>query len=245
VVILPENYQIWFVKRIFDALHDFGSGIDRTAEVEAALRGGSQFHPDRERRRRRWTGRWLEHTYNQVVQAIYREEMRRSREEAQAIARGERPRGPLDEFATWEELEAAHRENESAACRCVGVVVETRPDHISADEVLRVRRLGATKVQIGFQSLSDEVLRLNRRGHTVEATRGRCGCCGWPGSRFTPTGCPTCTARRRRPTLPITGDVHRSGLPARCAQDLSLLVDRQRGTDAILRGWTLAPVHAR
>lgn len=167
----PENYQIWFVKRIFDALHDFGSGIDRTAEVEAALRGGSQFHPERERPAAAVDGTRLEHTYNQVVQAIYREEMRRSREEAQAIARGERPRGPLDEFSTWEELEAAHRENESAACRCVGLVVETRPDHISADEVLRVRRLGATKVQIGFQSLSDEVLRLNRRGHTVEATR--------------------------------------------------------------------------
>ncbi|MCB1055151.1 MAG: GNAT family N-acetyltransferase, partial [Acidobacteria bacterium] len=31
--------------------------------------------------------------------------------------------------------------------------------------------LGATKVQIGFQSLSDRVLALNRRGHDVEATR--------------------------------------------------------------------------
>ena len=50
-------------------------------------------------------------------------------------------------------------------------MIETRPDHISVEEVLRVRRLGCTKVQIGFQSLNDEVLRLNRRGHTVAATR--------------------------------------------------------------------------
>src|SRR5690606_9889421 len=55
--------------------------------------------------------------------------------------------------------------------RCVGLVIETRPDHIDPDEVLRVRRLGCTKVQIGFQSLNDDVLRLNRRGHTVAATR--------------------------------------------------------------------------
>jgi elongator complex protein 3 len=53
----------------------------------------------------------------------------------------------------------------------VGLVVETRPDHISIEEVIRIRRLGATKVQIGFQSLNDDVLRLNKRGHTVEATR--------------------------------------------------------------------------
>ncbi|MCL4256230.1 MAG: histone acetyltransferase, partial [Anaerolineae bacterium] len=29
----PETYQIWFIKRIFDALHDFGNGVDHTAEV--------------------------------------------------------------------------------------------------------------------------------------------------------------------------------------------------------------------
>jgi elongator complex protein 3 len=51
------------------------------------------------------------------------------------------------------------------------LVIETRPDHISVDEVLRVRRLGCTKVQIGFQSLNDVVLRMNKRGHTVAATR--------------------------------------------------------------------------
>jgi elongator complex protein 3 len=75
------------------------------------------------------------------------------------------------EAASWSELEAAQRVNETAAARCVGLSIETRPDHLSDDEVLRIRRLGATKVQIGFQSLSDEVLALNKRGHDVAATR--------------------------------------------------------------------------
>jgi elongator complex protein 3 len=63
------------------------------------------------------------------------------------------------------------RENETAAARCVGLVLETRPDHLDLQETLRMRRLGTTKVQIGYQSLSDEVLRLNHRGHDVAATR--------------------------------------------------------------------------
>ncbi|PJF26398.1 MAG: hypothetical protein CUN53_07980, partial [Phototrophicales bacterium] len=42
----PETYQIWFIKRIFDALHDFGAGIDQSAEIEALLRAMSQLHPD-------------------------------------------------------------------------------------------------------------------------------------------------------------------------------------------------------
>ncbi len=167
----PESYQIWFVRRIFDALHDFGAGVDRTAEVEAALREASQLHPERNKTDARIDGARFERTYNQVVQSVYKDEMRRSRELADEVAAGLRPRSPIDEYATWDELEAAQRDNESAACRCVGLVIETRPDHISPEEVLRIRRLGCTKVQIGFQSLNDEVLRKNRRGHTVAATR--------------------------------------------------------------------------
>ncbi len=167
----PESYQIWFIKRIFDALHDFGNGVDRREEVWQALRQRSQLVPENNTPNVVLQGAELERTYNQVVQDIYRDEMRRSRELSQAIAQGIQQRSVVDEFATWDELEDAHRENETAACRCVGLVIETRPDHISVEEVLRVRRLGCTKVQIGFQSLNDEVLRLNRRGHNVAATR--------------------------------------------------------------------------
>jgi elongator complex protein 3 len=48
--------------------------------------------------------------------------------------------------------------------------VETRPDYVDEQELVRIRRLGATKVQIGIQSLSDEVLALNKRGHDVATT---------------------------------------------------------------------------
>lgn len=167
----PESYQIWFVKRIFDALHDFGSGVNHCAAVSAALREQSQLHPEHNTTRVMVSGEHMEQTYNQLVQTVYKDEMRRSRELAEAIADAAGERSPVDEYATWDELEAAHRVNEDAACRCIGLVIETRPDHIDADEVLRVRRLGCTKVQIGFQSLDDAVLRANRRGHTVAATR--------------------------------------------------------------------------
>ncbi|GAB4527044.1 MAG: hypothetical protein OHK0046_44470 [Anaerolineae bacterium] len=167
----PETYQIWFIKRIFDAMHDFGQEIDRRQEVEDALKLKSQFHPEQPRTNVTVQGVTMQQTYNQVVQSIYREEMHRSVELVQEIAAGRAERSPVDEYATWEELEAAHLENETAACRSVGLVIETRPDHISEEEVLRIRRLGCTKVQIGFQSLNDDVLKANKRGHRVAATR--------------------------------------------------------------------------
>jgi elongator complex protein 3 len=67
-------------------------------------------------------------------------------------------------------LEKAQRLNESASHRNVGVVVETRPDCITVEEVHRLRWLGVTKVQLGVQSLDDDILALNQRGHTVAET---------------------------------------------------------------------------
>ncbi len=68
-------------------------------------------------------------------------------------------------------LEEAQRRNETALHRNVGLVIETRPDYVDATEVTRLRRLGVTKVQIGVQSLDDDILLRNKRGHTVEQTR--------------------------------------------------------------------------
>ena len=166
----PETYQIWFVKRIFDAMHDFGEGNDRRAEVFAALRHRSMFGGE-QISNVVISGSEMTASYNQVVQDIYADEMYRSRGLVDKIITGERERSPVDEFATWNELELAQRENETASCRSVGLVIETRPDHISEEEVIRIRRLGCTKVQIGFQSLNDRVLDMNKRGHDVASTR--------------------------------------------------------------------------
>ena len=68
-------------------------------------------------------------------------------------------------------LEQAQEWNETAESRNVGLVVETRPDEISPQEIAHMRTLGVTKVQMGAQSFDDEILAKNMRGHDVEATR--------------------------------------------------------------------------
>ena len=69
-------------------------------------------------------------------------------------------------------LEEAQKYNEDTTHRNVGLVIETRPDWIDAEELRWLRWLGATKLQIGVQSLDDRILALNKRGHTAaEALR--------------------------------------------------------------------------
>ena len=53
----------------------------------------------------------------------------------------------------------------------MGLVIETRPDEITPDEIRWLRHLGVTKVQMGAQSLDDHILEINKRGHDVECTR--------------------------------------------------------------------------
>lgn len=107
----PKDYQIWFIKRCFDALNRFNS--EKSDYV------------------------------NNIVK---------------------------EKKCTWGSLFKVQKKNESAKSRCVGLVLETRPDFITKDEVLNLRKLGATKIQVGIQTLNNEILRLNKRGHSLNDT---------------------------------------------------------------------------
>jgi len=69
-----------------------------------------------------------------------------------------------------EELIKQQKRNEKTKCRIVGITVETRPDYVDVKEVKRMRELGITRVELGVQSIYNDVLKLNRRGHNVSST---------------------------------------------------------------------------
>ncbi len=68
------------------------------------------------------------------------------------------------------DLPLQHKLNEKAKHRIIGLTLETRPDYIDEKEIIRMRKLGATRVELGVQSIYDDVLKLNKRGHSVTAT---------------------------------------------------------------------------
>jgi elongator complex protein 3 len=149
----PAPYQRWFVTRCLDAMHDFARGID--ARQDATWDQGPDYQILPPTIDGREVGGGLGPTYNQRVRGLL----------------AETPEVARPESMSWVDVEAAQRENEASTVRCVGLVLETRPDRIDEQEVRRLRRLGCTKVQLGVQSLDDEVLARNRRGHGVFATR--------------------------------------------------------------------------
>ncbi len=60
--------------------------------------------------------------------------------------------------------------NESACVRNVGITIETRPDWTRNEHIDTILELGATKVEIGVQSIYDFILSGIKRGHSVAAS---------------------------------------------------------------------------
>ena len=83
--------------------------------------------------------------------------------------------GTHDGYADAATVQEAQHINARAQHRNVGLVVETRPDWVTPEEIRHLRSLGVTKVQIGVQSLDDDVLALNKRGHDVASVRRALG----------------------------------------------------------------------
>ena len=65
------------------------------------------------------------------------------------------------------DLVKEHGKNEKAKIRIIGITIETRPDWINEKEIIFLRKLGVTRVELGVQNISDGILSLNNRTHTT------------------------------------------------------------------------------
>ncbi len=79
-------------------------------------------------------------------------------------------RYPKPRRSGWVYLEEAQRRNEEAEIRCIGVTFETRPDWARKQQVDRMIWLGGTLVEVGVQTIHEDILARLERGHTVKDT---------------------------------------------------------------------------
>lgn len=160
----PHAYRLWFVSELFRALNEFGTeageqGVRerRARYADAGIVGDADANESRVR----------------DVQGLI-DAMRLSYNEAYRIVYGDAAHEGLAAWQCGEKsvLRALQAANAHAAHRMVGLVVETRPEAVDADHLMHLRALGCTKVQIGIQSLDDDVLAANvRDGRADDARR--------------------------------------------------------------------------
>ena len=150
----PEGYQYWFIKELFRALNEWPNSPSHIQErldwytsfglqnTEEAL---SSFVAEQQKTIFEDTA-----TYNQAFHKLYDT----SRPHQSAWSQMQ---------STYDELVEQQHVNETAAARVVGLVIETRPDTITPDNLRMFRQLGCTKIQIGIQSTRQEILDANKR----------------------------------------------------------------------------------
>ncbi|KUK79275.1 MAG: hypothetical protein XD95_0500 [Microgenomates bacterium 39_7] len=164
----PLSYKIWFIKECFRALNEFGKSDDSKRLVgfyqqkikeisqlkKIALTSDSDVNEQLFKIHQPHGLESEANTYNCIVEELF--------------VQAEKEVGLTDyQSAKWTDLISQQQLNETAKIRCVGLVLETRPDLINEKEVVELRTFGATKIQLGLQSLNDKVLKLNKRGHNV------------------------------------------------------------------------------
>lgn len=65
-------------------------------------------------------------------------------------------------------LEDVQKANEDAKVRCIGMTFETRPDFCKIEDVNRMLKMGVTRVELGVQTLYDDIYEKMERGHTIQ-----------------------------------------------------------------------------
>ena len=163
----PEAYQIWYMHELFRALNDTGceTAVERESETRRKQYRDAGIACERddladwaaEAQARVTTG---DASYNETVRDLYACGAHADGNGWVAVAQWQ--------TATFSQLEALQRENEAAEHRCVGLVVETRPDAVTPNRLATLRRLGCTKLQMGIQSLDEHILTANHRGIGVD-----------------------------------------------------------------------------
>jgi len=68
-----------------------------------------------------------------------------------------------------ESLKSSLKTNEDAENRIIGLTIETRPDQCSSRAIDWMLDNGTTRVELGIQSLNDEILNRVNRGHSVSS----------------------------------------------------------------------------
>lgn len=65
----------------------------------------------------------------------------------------------------------AVRYSEQSKTKCIGITIETRPDFCLNSHIKDMLNYGCTRLEIGIQSIYEDIARITNRGHTVEAVK--------------------------------------------------------------------------
>ncbi|KAA2279262.1 tRNA uridine(34) 5-carboxymethylaminomethyl modification radical SAM/GNAT enzyme Elp3 [Candidatus Nitrosocosmicus sp. SS] len=157
----PKEYQIYFAEKLYRALNSFKINNESVLLFSESLKElVKENNPSQQTVLNKSTSHLSPPSSSQTVTAFSSSS---SSSSSSSIALSANHPAP-----NLESLINAQLENQSASVRCVGLTVETKPDYCKLSHVNMMLDLGTTRIELGVQSLSDQVFRLVNRGHSLE-----------------------------------------------------------------------------
>ncbi|HRR39499.1 MAG TPA: tRNA uridine(34) 5-carboxymethylaminomethyl modification radical SAM/GNAT enzyme Elp3 [Candidatus Paceibacterota bacterium] len=162
----PKDYKQWFITKCFEAANKFNKNskfqIPNFKQVSIAepCKSGQDARRD-------------EFSLNSK-QGVKRGEASLNskqgvkRDEASLNSKQGAKRDEASLSSNIQNLKQEQKRNETAKHRIVGISIETRPDLINEKEIKELRKLGVTLVEIGVQTIFDDVLKKCQRDHSVK-----------------------------------------------------------------------------
>ncbi len=136
----PKDYKQWFITKCFEAANKFNKN--------------SKYQ--------------IPNTKQVSIAEPCKSGQDARRDEFSLISKQGVKRGEAYLSSNIQNLKQEQKRNETAKHRIVGISIETRPDLINEKEIKELRKLGVTLVEIGVQTIFDDVLKKCQRDHSVK-----------------------------------------------------------------------------
>jgi len=133
-----------------------------TDKIEFIIKGGS------------WNAYPLAYQYNFILQSFNAcNEMKKKKQDTRlrfaSDGQARNKKYPISNIQyLTKALQKEQSKNETAKHRIIGLTLETRPDLITPETIYHMRQMGCTRVELGLQAPDDKILKLTKRGHTVQ-----------------------------------------------------------------------------
>ena len=140
---MDKNYRDWFVNFVYKAINDFGDEF-----VIVNSKGKKQINYEK---------------FNEFF--IVKEDLNSKRREVEIYRKVD-----LLKNENVKDYKYEISRNETGVLRSIGLTVETKPDWAMEEHLNEVLKYGCTRLEIGVQTLRDDILKKVNRGHGIAET---------------------------------------------------------------------------
>lgn len=159
-----SSYQEWFISQCLKAMNDFGvSSKENSSKGDSFKENSSKGYSSKGDNSKVYNSKKYDIKEDSLKNGDSEEYDPKKKSKGDSFKKVKTY--PPYDYVILEDVQKA---NENAKVRCIGMTFETRPDFCKIEDVNRMLKMGVTRVELGVQTLYDDIYEKMERGHTIQ-----------------------------------------------------------------------------